>query len=75
MEQGHKEAISSEFRSVRQRLFLLSEIVDGSRYDIPDPGDPGTDPNDIARALCQLVLTGKEKILELARSRSEFELP
>ena len=29
MEKGHKEAIYTEFPSARQRLYLLSEIVEG----------------------------------------------
>jgi protein-tyrosine phosphatase len=75
MERGHKEAIASEFPSVRRRLFLLSEVVDDASYDIPDPGERGPDPHEIGRELCSLVTKGKEKILHLAASLSRTELP
>ena len=39
MEIGHKEAIRSEFPLVYGRVYMLSEIVDGYLYDIPDPAD------------------------------------
>jgi protein-tyrosine phosphatase len=68
MEMGHKEAISSEFPSVRQRLYLLSEIVVSIPYDIPDPVDSSVDPFDVGREICNLIEQGKEKILQLAES-------
>ena len=72
MERGHKESISIEFPSERQRLYLLSEIVDGVAYDIPDPGERGIHANDVGRELSLLITRGKEKILQLAKSLSRL---
>ena len=68
METGHREAIRIEFPSVRWRLYLLSEIVDGIPYDIPDPAHLGVDPFDVGRELYKMVAQGKEEILQLAES-------
>jgi protein-tyrosine phosphatase len=37
MENGHRESLQSEFPVTRGRIFLLSEVVDGTPDDIPDP--------------------------------------
>jgi protein-tyrosine phosphatase len=37
MENGHKEAMKSEFYIFGPRILLLSEVVDGKLEDIPDP--------------------------------------
>jgi protein-tyrosine phosphatase len=37
MENGHREALQNEFYPFRSRIFLLSEVVDGTLEDIPDP--------------------------------------
>jgi protein-tyrosine phosphatase len=68
MEAGHKEALYSEFPAARQRLYLLSELVEGIPYDIPDPADPGVDPFDVGREICSLIAKGEKKILRLAES-------
>lgn len=73
MEAGQKEAIASEFPTIRTRLYLLAEIVDGISYDIPDPAQRGVDPHDIGRELQMLMTRGKGKILQLARSLSRPE--
>lgn len=70
MEAGHKEALCSEFPSLCRHLYLLSEIVDGIPYDIPDPADAGVDPFEVGREICSLLTKGKEKILQLAESLS-----
>lgn len=71
MESGQKEAICNEFSSVADRVYLLSDIVDGVSYDIPDPSDPRIDPNEVGRELHMLIARGKEKILQLAESLSK----
>lgn len=75
MEQGHKEAIASEFPSTRGRLYLLSEIAEGVPCDIPDPAQPGTNPVDVVRDIYGMVSRGKEKIMEMARSLSAMRAP
>jgi protein-tyrosine-phosphatase len=36
MERGHKEALQAEFPELKNRIFLLSEMI-GQLYDIQDP--------------------------------------
>jgi protein-tyrosine phosphatase len=43
MEAGQKEALQSEFSVFRSRIFLLSEVADGTPYDIQDPISEGLD--------------------------------
>ncbi len=75
MEGGQKEAIRSEFPAVRDRLYLLSEIVDGIAYDIPDPFNSDINARDIGRELYTLIAISKEKILRLAESLSASKSP
>jgi protein-tyrosine phosphatase len=75
METGHKEAICSEFPSVGRRVYLLPEIVDGTPYDIPDPGDPGIEPREIGREINMVIARGKEKILQLAEPPGKSPSP
>jgi protein-tyrosine phosphatase len=67
MESGHKEALIAEFKPVRARIFMLSEIVDGIQYDIPDPVAPGNHPEDISAELYSMINQGAKKIIDLAR--------
>ncbi len=75
MESGHKEAILTEFPSVCNRVYLLSELVDDFPYDIPDPVGPGVDPGEVGRDLYRILARGKEKILGFARSLSSMQSP
>ena len=68
METGQLEALASEFRNVFGRLMLLSEVVDGIPYDIPDPVDAVNDPEEVASELQMLLDKGGQKILDLAAS-------
>jgi protein-tyrosine phosphatase len=43
MEKGQKEAMQNEFSVFRSRIFLLSEVVDNSSYDIQDPIAEGSE--------------------------------
>jgi protein-tyrosine phosphatase len=70
MEAGHKEALRSEFPALKERVYLLSEIVDGFPYDIPDPAAPGVDPDEVADELKRLIDKGLNQILRLAESLS-----
>lgn len=71
MESGHKEALSSEFPSERNRLYLLSEIVDDILYDIPDPATTNEDVEDLAEELYGLIQRGYPKIYQLAQAIHE----
>jgi protein-tyrosine phosphatase len=66
MEVGHKEAIRTEFHSVYNRVYLLSEIADGIAYDIPDPATSDINPNEIGRELSALIAKGKDRLILLA---------
>jgi protein-tyrosine-phosphatase len=68
MESGHKEALVTEFKQARSRIYMLSEIVDGIQYDIPDPVMPGNRPQDISLELHSLINQGATKIINLART-------
>lgn len=63
MEAGHKEALESEFPAVRKRVHLLSEVVDGILYDVPDPAmSEESSPQEIADELCSLIGKGFRNI-------------
>ena len=66
METGHKEALCSEFQGAQKRIFLLSEIADGSVYDVPDPATVRVDPDDIADQINRLVNKGFKRIIQAA---------
>ena len=68
MENGQKEAIVSEFPARRGSVFLLSEIVDGTAYDIADPAMPGVDPDRVADEISLLINKGAVQIMRLAQS-------
>ena len=55
MEIGHKEALQTEFPSVRNRVFLLSEVCGGVPFNIPDPYLTGEQPELVAREIENLI--------------------
>jgi protein-tyrosine-phosphatase len=67
MEAGQKEALQVEFPKEREKIYLLSEVADGTLYDIPDPFDleSGTH-QEIAIELYELIKQGFENICKLA---------
>ena len=65
MEVGHKEALCVEFPEMRERIFLLSEIVDNIIYDIPDPAKAMEDADEIINELYALVQRGYASICAL----------
>lgn len=61
MDRGHKEALQVEFKMYRQKVVLLSEVAEGSSYEIADPvADPRS--ADIVSQICHLVQAGFENI-------------
>jgi protein-tyrosine-phosphatase len=66
MESGHKEAICQEFPAVRARTFMLSEILDGIAYDIPDPALAPEETYSISREIKTLIDRHASKIFKLA---------
>jgi protein-tyrosine phosphatase len=69
MEQGHQEAILSEFPASHGKVHLFSKITDGLAYDIPDPaGKSNKEAEQIARQIYDLVENGFEAICLLAEN-------
>ena len=66
METGHKEALRNEFPGSKNRIFLLSEIADGSVYDIYDPATVRVELDDIADQINRLVNKGFKRIIQAA---------
>jgi protein-tyrosine phosphatase len=72
MEAGQKEALQVEFPAYQDRIFLLSEVVDGIAYDVSNPeGDDSASDADIIEELVELIERGYQKICELAISFSD----
>ncbi|HEX2697833.1 MAG TPA: hypothetical protein VHM28_08995 [Anaerolineales bacterium] len=68
MERGHKEALLAEFPSAGHHVFMLSEMVDGMEYDIPDPARSEKYAAEFIRVMCELIERGYEKICERIES-------
>ena len=67
METGHKEALIVEFPQYEHKIFVLSEIVDGIPYSIPDPFSlEGKHDRNIVDEVQALIERGTGKILSLA---------
>ncbi len=68
MESGHKEALLTEFPFAAGYLFMLSEVVDGLRYDIHNPTTSYEEAEKCISDLCELIERGYEKICTLAEA-------
>jgi len=68
MEAGHKEALQMEFPEARSRIFMLSEVVEGIAYDIPDPAQPDVEAYPVSRELKMLIDRHADRIFKLAQS-------
>ncbi len=68
MELGHKEAILQEFPLVGDRVYLLSEVIKGMAFNIPDPYVTGESPYQIGNELIDLIKEGYANILQFANN-------
>jgi protein-tyrosine phosphatase len=68
VERGQREALNIEFPFVRDKLYLISEVVDQRTYDIPDPLSSGQPSDELASDLSALIERGYQKIHQLAQS-------
>ena len=78
MSEGQKEALSSEFPDVKERVTLLSEICVGQLYDIPDPVEDVEDTaEELGAEICSLISSGFENICQKAEqfSRKRNKIP
>jgi len=68
MEKGHQEAIQIEFPFANEKVYLLSQVVEGFAYDIPDPLGSGEEASDIIRELVGMIRAGYVNIYRTADS-------
>jgi protein-tyrosine phosphatase len=65
MEQGHKEALQSEFPEIAHKVYLMSEVATGVSYDIPDPVSPSA-AGEIPTEIDELIHNGFKRIYAMA---------
>lgn len=70
MEAGQVEAMEAEFPSMSGKIFLLAEVTNGVRYDIPDPVLTQENWQMIATELEDMIKQGFDKIVALAEEKS-----
>ena len=68
MEQGHKESIQVEFPFARKKVYLLSQVLEGLAYDIPDPADTSGEAGSIIYDLVEMIRKGYGNIYRIAES-------
>ena len=67
MTQGHAEALRLEFPDQAAKIYLLSEMGNGRRYDIDDPyGGSLVEYQDCVKEIADLVDAGFDRIRSLA---------
>jgi protein-tyrosine-phosphatase len=66
MQSSQREALLTEFPEVRERLYLLSDIVERRTYDIPDSLDSEQGILEVSRELRDLISRGWVYICVLA---------
>jgi protein-tyrosine phosphatase len=71
MAHGHAEALCQEFLDQADKIFLLSEMKDGRRYDVRDPyGGTLADYRVCVAQLSDLIEGGLERIIQLTRENA-----
>jgi protein-tyrosine-phosphatase len=74
MEQGHKEALKVEYRSISDRVYLLYEMI-GLIRDVHDPyGGRLVDYSDTADEINKILTEGLDKIKEIAQENEKVRL-
>ncbi len=68
MEEGHKESIKAEFPFARDKVYLLSQIVEGIEYDIPDPAAANGEAHAIIDDLVSMIQAGYMNIYSLVET-------
>jgi protein-tyrosine phosphatase len=69
MEESHRESIKAEFPFAREKVYLLSQVVEGFTYDIPDPAAANGEASHIIGDLVTMVQAGYLKICRIAEAR------
>lgn len=68
MERGQKEALLTEFPECRYRTYLLTELLQGVPFNIPDPIAYPGEHGRVLREMCEVIGRALERIIELAGS-------
>jgi protein-tyrosine phosphatase len=68
MEEGHKESIQAEFPFSRQKVHMLSQVLEGLLYDIPDPAGARDEAKGIIRDLVEAIHAGHENIYKIVEA-------
>jgi protein-tyrosine phosphatase len=68
MEAGHKESIKAEFPFAHKKVYLLSQVVEGIAYDIPDPVTAKEEAREIIGDLVAMIREGYMKICSIAET-------
>jgi hypothetical protein len=66
MQASQKEALLSEFPDLRERVYLLSDVVERTSYDIPDALGSEQQTAEVIEELHSLIRRGREYICVLA---------
>lgn len=74
MEAGHKEALQIEFAPDRDRIYLLSQVVEGRNYNILDITDSIESMMDVGDDLYNLIQVGVSRICEVAVQMENIRL-
>lgn len=75
MQTSHKEALQGEFPSRKDKIYLLSEVVEERAYDIPDLFDSLQGVKDVCADLDELIRKGRERICSLAADLQNTDTP
>jgi protein-tyrosine phosphatase len=70
MEKGQKEAMCLEFPFAQERVYLLSEMVDGMPFDVPDPLQSPGEHYQVLHEMCDVIRRGFSRITGLADHHS-----
>lgn len=67
MTEGQREALELDFPQVKERVFLLSEVCEEQRYDIPDPLEKVDETTEeLGEEICSLISRGINHFIEVA---------
>jgi protein-tyrosine-phosphatase len=75
MQDSHKEALRSEFPSLIEKVYLLSEVVEGGSYDIPDLFMSIQGMREVSADLDELIRKGWRRICSLATDLQNTDTP
>lgn len=68
MEESHRDSIKAEFPFARKKVYLLSQVVEGIAYDIPDPAQVNAELGNIIGELVEMVRAGYRKIYSMVEA-------